>query len=267
MELSQTIKMRASARGWSNELIARIEGSVAPSAQIEALLNITIDPQRIGKWLDWVEADPDHPYATGAQFVMFQPGGERGLRPTPSADGMRLSDVDIGSYGNVPDLWDLENDTPRGTRPAPGLHMPGLYTIFNRNEVWAEGVSDLYEDAIRDRWIPATDLDWAGLPELSPDVERATGQICAVYSTYGIAEQKIISRWLESISYGFHEVKLFLATQVYDAGRKVEALRKRALIGSGGDRQGAARRHHQRLVLGAHLHRHDGRAQRGLQVV
>ncbi len=233
MELSQTIKMRASARGWSNELIARIEGSVARSAQIEALLNITIDPERIGKWLDWVEADPDHPYATGAQFVMFQPGGERGLRPTPSPDGMRLSDVDIGSYGNVPDSWDLENDTPRGTRPAPGLHMPGLYTIFNRNEVWAEGVSDLYEDAIRDRWVPATDLDWAGLPELSPDVERATGQICAVYSTYGIAEQKIISRWLESISYGFHEVKLFLATQVYDAGRKVEALRKRALIGSG----------------------------------
>ena len=33
--------------------------------------------------------------------------------------------------------------------------------------------------------------------------------------------------------YGFHEVKLFLATQVYDAGRKVEALRKRALHGSG----------------------------------
>ena len=67
----------------------------------------------------------------------------------------------------------------------------------------------------------------------SPEVERATGQLCAVYSTYGIAEQKIISKWLEEISYGFHEVKLFLATQVYDAGRKVEALRKRALHGSG----------------------------------
>ena len=233
MELSQATKMRAGARGWSEELIARIEESPAPVGQIEALLQINIDPERIGKWLDFVETNPDHPFGTRAQFVMFQPAGEQGLKPTPSADGMRLTDVDIGSYAHVPDVWDLQNDTPRGTRPVPGLHMPAGYSIYNRHEVWAEGVGDLYEDAIRDRWVPATDLDWQNRPELSQEVERATGQLCAVYSTYGIAEQKIISKWFEEISYGFHEVKLFLATQVYDAGRKVEALRKRALLGDG----------------------------------
>ena len=233
MKLSQAVKMRAGARGWSKELISRVEESPAPVGQIEALLHIDIEPERIGKWLDFVESNPDHPFGTRAQFVMFQPAGEQGLKPTPSADGMRLSDVDIGSYGNVPDVWDLQNDTPRGTRPVPGLHMPAGYSIFDRHEVWADGVGDLYEDAIRDRWIPATDLDWNGLPDLSAEVERATGQLCAVYSTYGIAEQKIISKWFEAISYGFHEVKLFLATQVYDAGRKVESLRKRALLGDG----------------------------------
>ena len=233
MELSQATKMRAGARGWSEELIARIEESPAPVGQIEALLQINIEPERIGKWLDFVETNPDHPFGTRAQFVMFQPAGEQGLKPTPSADGMRLTDVDIGSYAHVPDVWDLQNDTPRGTRPVPGLHMPAGYSIYSRHEVWAEGVGDLYEDAIRDRWVPATDLDWQNRPDLSQEVERATGQLCAVYSTYGIAEQKIISKWLEEISYGFHEVKLFLATQVYDAGRKVEALRKRALLGDG----------------------------------
>ena len=233
MKLSQAVKMRAGARGWSKELISRVEESPAPVGQIEALLHIDIEPERIGKWLDFVESNPDHPFGTRAQFVMFQPAGEQGLKPTPSADGMRLSDVDIGSYGNVPDVWDLQNDTPRGTRPVPGLHMPAGYSIYDRHEVWADGVGDLYEDAIRDRWIPATDLDWNGLPDLSAEVERATGQLCAVYSTYGIAEQKIISKWFEAISYGFHEVKLFLATQVYDAGRKVESLRKRALLGDG----------------------------------
>ena len=119
MQLSQTVKMRASARGWSDELIARIEESPAQPGQIEALLNIRIDSERIGKWLDFVEGSPDHPFAA-AQFVMFQPAGEQGLKPQPSADGMRLSDVDIGSYGNVPDVWDLQNDTPRGTRPEIG---------------------------------------------------------------------------------------------------------------------------------------------------
>ena len=230
--LSPALKMRAQVRGWSSDLIDRVESSVASTKQIENLLNVSIEPDRIGKWLDFVEENPEHPFV-GAQFVMFQDGGETGLKPTPSEDGMRLSDVDIGSYGEVPDVWKYRNDLPRGTRPVPGLYMPAGYAIYDKAEVWAPSSADLYEDAIRDRWIPATDLDWENREELSPEVERATGQICAIYSTYGIAEQKILSKWFEEISYGFHEVKLFLATQVYDAGRKVEALRKRALHGSG----------------------------------
>ena len=230
--LSPALKMRAQVRGWSSELIDRVEASNATAKQVENILNVSIDPDRIGKWIEFVENDPDHPFAK-AQFIMFQDGGETGLKPTPSEDGMRLSDVDIGTYGEVPDIWKYRNDLPRGTKPVSGLYMPAGYAIYDKTEVWAPSVADLYEDAIRDRWVPATDLDWEGREELSPEVERATGQICAIYSTYGIAEQKVISKWLEEISYGFHEVKLFLATQVYDAGRKVEALRKRALHGSG----------------------------------
>ncbi len=230
--LSSAQRMRAQVRGWPTELIERAEASPTSGRQIDNVLNISIEPDRIAKWLDFVESQPEHPFAN-AQFIMFEDGGETGLKPTPSEDGMRLTDVDIGSYGHVPDVWKYRNDLPRGTRPVAGLYMPAGYAIYDRTEVWAEGVGDLYEDAIRDRWVPATDLDWEGREELSPEVERATGQLCAIYSTYGIAEQKVISKWLEDISYGFHEVKLFLATQVYDAGRKVEALRKRALHGSG----------------------------------
>ena len=40
--------------------------------------------------------------------------------------------------------------------------------------------------------------------------------------------------WLKEISYGFHEVKLYLATQVFDHARHVEAFRKRALANGGG---------------------------------
>jgi hypothetical protein len=40
--------------------------------------------------------------------------------------------------------------------------------------------------------------------------------------------------WLKQISYGYHEVKLYLATQVFDHARHVEAFRKRALANGGG---------------------------------
>jgi hypothetical protein len=44
----------------------------------------------------------------------------------------------------------------------------------------------------------------------------------------------MLSAWEERIAYGFHDVKDFLATQSFDAGRKVEVLRKRALANGGG---------------------------------
>ena len=40
--------------------------------------------------------------------------------------------------------------------------------------------------------------------------------------------------WLKDISYGYHEVKLYLATQAFDHARHVEAFRKRALANGGG---------------------------------
>jgi hypothetical protein len=43
-----------------------------------------------------------------------------------------------------------------------------------------------------------------------------------------------LGRWIREVSYGFHEVKLFLSTVLFDAGRHFEAFRKRALANGGG---------------------------------
>ena len=189
--------------------------------------------ERVDAWIDFLERDPENPF-TAAKFQIFRTPAETGVAATPGPDGLRLRDINIGSYGVVPDQWDLPNDAPRGTT-STGLIMAAGYSIFDKAEVWSENAVDLYEDAIRDRWTPATELDWKGeLSELPEEMERAVGQICTVYSNNGLVEQKIIGRWLEEISYGYHEVKLFLATQAYDAGRKVEVLRKRALANGGG---------------------------------
>ena len=233
MELSTTTKVRARKAGWSDELIERIEGSNATDQQVGNLARGELSEAKVNGWLDFLENHPDNPFGK-APFNIFNSPAEVGLKATPGPDGLRLRDINIGSYGIVPDTWDLPNDAPRGTETT-GQIMAAGYSIFDKAEVWSENAVDLYEDAIKARWTPATELDWEqGLDELPEELERAVGQICTVYSNNGLVEQKIIGRWLEEISYGFHEVKLFLATQAFDAGRKVEVLRKRALINGGG---------------------------------
>jgi len=233
MELSTTTKVRAKKAGWSDELIERLETSRATNQQVENLARGALSEGKVSGWLDFLENHPDNPFGS-APFNIFKTPAETGLKAVPGPDGLRLRDINIGSYGVVPDQWDLPNDAPRGTE-STGQIMAAGYSIFDKAEVWSENAVDLYEDAIKDRWIPATELDWEnGLTDLPEELERAVGQICTIYSNNGLVEQKIIGRWLEEISYGFHEVKLFLATQAFDAGRKVEVLRKRALINGGG---------------------------------
>lgn len=233
MQLSTATKMRARSLGWSEETIARIEASPLKDATVTNICAMRIPEERVRGFLDLVEKDPERMQNITFNFIRTR--SERGVKAQRSERGLLLKDINVGSYGQVPDRWPYENDTPRGSHPSPDNYAPGSYFIYDKVEVWAEGVDELYEDAIRDRWVPATDLDWAnGLAELPTEIERAVCQLATLYSGHGLVEQKIIAKWLEPISYGFHDVKLFLGTQIYDAGHKVEALRKRALANGGG---------------------------------
>ncbi|MCZ6707953.1 MAG: hypothetical protein O7A71_08420 [Chloroflexi bacterium] len=234
MEMPGPVMAKVRARGWSAELIERVVQSIARPDQIENLASSTLSEAKINGWLDFLERDPENPFVQ-APLNILRTRSETGMHATPGPEGLRIADINIGSYGEVPDRWQYENDVPRGAHPAPGQYIPASYTIFDKSEIWADNVADLYEDAIRDRWVSATDLNWAeDLSELPEELERAVGQICTVYSNNGLLEQKVIARWLESISYGYYEVKSFLGTQIYDVGRKVEVLRKRALSNGGG---------------------------------
>ena len=150
MELSRTTKVRARAAGWSDELIARIESSSATNSQVDNLAFGKMPGERIDKWLDFLENHPDNPYAK-APMNIFRSPAEAGLKATPGADGLRLRDINIGSYGVVPDTWTLQNDAPRGTE-STGQIIPAAYSIFDKAEVWSENAVDLYEEAIKHRW-------------------------------------------------------------------------------------------------------------------
>jgi hypothetical protein len=162
---------------------------------------------------------------------------ERPPRPKDlGPEGFTLRKADAGSYGWAPDHWPYQNDTPRGSWPASeenrGLVAP--YTIYDKHEVWAESSADLYEAAIRERWAPATQISWGSIEPLPEHVEAALDQIFTNISEVQYNSNQVLMGWLKDISYGYHEVKLYLSTQVFDQARHVEAFRKRALSNGGG---------------------------------
>jgi hypothetical protein len=155
-------------------------------------------------------------------------------KPKIGAEGFTLRLADAGEYAYAPDRWPYENDTPRGSYPAKDRGLPAPYTIYDKAEVWAENAADLYEMAIRDQWKPATQISWSTIEPLAGHVEAAIDQIVSNISEQQYNSNAVMMGRLKDISYGYHEVKLYLATQAFDQARHVEAFRKRALANGGG---------------------------------
>jgi hypothetical protein len=158
---------------------------------------------------------------------------EWNTRARPTKHGLTLAGINIGKYGEVPDVWPYKTEMPRGAVPIEGTEAMG-YSIYEKQEVWSDLCAPLYEEAIQRRWSPATDVPWTSIEPLPDDVERAVGQICTYLSEKAQLHADVLGRWEPEISYGYHEVKLYLATVIFEDVRAVEVFRKRALSNGGG---------------------------------
>ena len=156
-----------------------------------------------------------------------------GVRVRPSKAGLKLGDLNAGIYGEVPMHWQDESRNPRGAVPRKGMPPVG-YAVRDKAGLWADGAADLYEEAIQRRWAPATDVPWETIEPLPQDVEHAVCQICTELTGYANVDIEAITGWQHQMSYGYHEVKQFLATASFDAARHHECFRKRALVNGGG---------------------------------
>jgi hypothetical protein len=159
---------------------------------------------------------------------------ERPPKPVIGEDGFTLKMADANGYAWAPDHWPYQNDTPRGSWPAEDQGLPAPYTIYDKYEVWADNCADLYEQAIKDQWKPATQVSWASIEPIADHVEASLDQIFSNISEQAYNSNQTLAGRLKDISYGYHEVKLYLATQCFDHARHVEAFRKRALANNGG---------------------------------
>lgn len=156
-----------------------------------------------------------------------------GVRVRPNKKGLTLGALNVGVYGEIPDYWEDQTRMPRGSVPRAGVPPIG-YAVRAKHELWADSAADLYEEAIQRRWIPATDVDWNSVEQLPDDVETAMCQLCTEICHYANTEIEAISIWQDKMAYGYHEVKMYLATNSFDCARTFEAFRKRALVNGGG---------------------------------
>lgn len=183
------------------------------------------------------EAPPERP--AGPQlppldFTWAKVPTERPPKPVIGEDGFTLKLADHGLYGYAPDHWPYTNDMPRGSFPPTDMGMPAPYTIYDKAEVWADSAAELYEAGIRGVWKPATDVAWTSIEPIAEHVEVSLDQIYTNISEQAYNSNQVLMGWLKEISYGYHEVKLYLATQVFDHARHVEVFRKRAMSNGGG---------------------------------
>jgi hypothetical protein len=167
---------------------------------------------------------------------------EWGVKARPGKHGLTMRDINVGIYGDVPEESRDMSRKPRGAFPVPGVPRTDLYTLNHKVELWADNAVDLYEEAIQRRWMAHIDIPWETLGEtindtLEPspeEVELATRQFCTELAQQASIETDVIGQWLHHMNYAYHEVKTFLATELFDSGRHYAAFRQRALANGGG---------------------------------
>ena len=176
------------------------------------------------------EAEPRH---YEPKYNWMNKSRQWGVRVRPGKAGLKLGDLNAGIYGEIPTQWQDQSRNPRGAVPRRGMPPVG-YAIRDKAGMWADCAADLYEEAIQRRWAPATDVPWESIEPLASDVEHAVCQICTELTGYANVDIEAVTGWQHKMSYGYHEVKQFLATASFDAARHHECFRKRALVNGGG---------------------------------
>ncbi|MGH3005824.1 MAG: DUF455 domain-containing protein [Gaiellaceae bacterium] len=122
---------------------------------------------------------------------------------------------------------------PRGA-PLDGAMPPFGFELRRKDEVWAENVFDLYEQAKRQQWNASEDLAWDAIPALDDELERAVCQVMSFLVQAEYVALHLPAKFIPRIDPTYTEVALFLATQVVDEARHIEVFTRRALARGGG---------------------------------
>jgi len=160
--------------------------------------------------------------------------GEWGIRAEPDARGLTLSDIQVGTYGDAPDVSDNQTGRPRGAARRDDAYRTGGYMVRTKSDIWLSNAAMLYEEAVQRQWSSATDIPWDTIKPLPDDIERAQCQLATFLTEVEFVAADVPGRWVASTTPDFFEPRMFLITQIMDESRHLDVFRKRALANGGG---------------------------------
>src|SRR5712692_1372421 len=223
----------AAAHDWPESLIKRALALGAGADMLIGQINAGIKPEQAERFIEQQERAREVGLAQTLDLSWMKVPTEWGMRVRPGKKGLTVGMLNVSTYADIPDVWPYHSEMPRGAFPLAGVPPMG-YSIYEKAELWADNAADLYEEAIQRRWRPSTDIAWNTIEPLADEIERAMCQLCTHMCERALLSGDIIGRWLPEMSYGYHEVKLYLSTAAYDAAQHFEVFRKRALSNGGG---------------------------------
>ena len=223
----------AKAKGWPDEILIRALKLGAPPAMLINQINAGITPEQAEGFIAQQEALRGGGGEVQLDLSWMKVPTEWGVRVTPGKHGLTVGSINVGTYADIPDFWPYQTEMPRGAYPIPGVPSMG-YSIFEKAELWSDNAADLYEEAIQRRWRPAMDIPWDTIEPLPDEIERSFCQLATVLCEKALVVGDVIGNWLPEMSYGYHEVKLYLSTAEFDEARQFEIFRKRAFSNGGG---------------------------------
>jgi TusA-related sulfurtransferase len=122
---------------------------------------------------------------------------------------------------------------PRGAQVEPG-GPPYPVSLLERDRVAPPEVAELYDQAVAAQWDASKDIPWSKVRPLPAPLERAVGQIMTFLAENELSALYVPARFIPRLHPAYAEVALFLATQLNDEARHIDAFLKRARAGGGG---------------------------------
>ena len=164
----------------------------------------------------------------------MQQMGEWGTRAEPGKRGLSLADIQVGTYGDIPETSHNMTGRPRGAGERPEAFRIGAYGVRTKPEIWLQNATFLYEEALQRQWSSATDVPWHTITPLPDDMEEAECLLCTFFNEVEFVAGDVPARWVGSTTSDYLEPRNVLLAQVMDESRHMDVFRKRALANGGG---------------------------------
>ena len=218
---------------WADDLVLRALKLGATDEMLINQITAGITPEQAEPFIAQQEAARAGGLAATLDLAWMKVPTEWGVRVRPGKKGLTVEMLNVGTYADIPDFWPHQTEMPRGAFPFPGVPAMG-YSIYEKAELWSDNAADLYEEAIQRRWRASTDIQWETLEPLPEEIEKAMCQLSTVICEKALLAGDMVGKWLPEMSYGYHEVKLYMSCVAFDDARQFDVFRKRALSNGGG---------------------------------